>query len=780
MATTANSRPAGTAYAFAYTAVQSGAAASMNVYVDSPSKATNLIAGIYSSRSGHPYTLLAYGQDPAPTAGQWNQVSLTSPTTLTAGQKYWIAILGTGGTLNFRDSAKGNCSQNNYQTNLNALPASFWGGTGYSACSLSAYATSASVTQAPVNSALPVVSGTAQQGSTLSVANGTWSNGPTSYGYQWQDCDASGSSCASISGATSSSYNLAATDVSHTVRALVSATNAGGTGQATSAATAAVAAPPAPPTPSAPTASFSYSPANPVTGQTVSFDGTASTCAAAPCSYSWADDPPTGGSWPLGAGSAITFKFTGVGTKYVTLSVTDGLGRTATVEHDLGVASGAPSNTAAPSVSGSAQVGQALTAAPGTWTGTPSYAYQWQDCDSTGSNCASIAGATAGTYTVASGDVNHTLEVAVTATNGSGTATASSPATAVVSDTTINSAPLVTGSPTQTLNCFASPGACGYPDPSYNGGNVGVSNCSALPAWTPTDLPSADYVKSGNQITITASGVTIQGYNVSGYFFYVDAPNFTLNGDCVTFDGSTWAGGQSSSTAVWGASPASGLTVENSTIQGANASTGSDETLITSGGAPNATIKNNVLQNAVEDINGIGTGSVVENNYVNANGNQAGSHAEDLFEADVAGVTIDHNTLLNPFDQSAVIFAQVNSSGAPCDNQFKITSNLIAGGGWPLMLCAHAGSVGTSAMTVQNNAFARCLGTSSYDAAIGGYYCGSTAPGTSGSAIGAGADSHGYWPGAGFFGMDAVDYWSSVGWASASNYWDDNGSSVNW
>ena len=87
------------------------------------------------------------------------------------------------------------------------------------------------------------MSGTATQGQTLTTSNGTWSNGPTSFEYAWRDCDTSGNNCTTISGATANSYTLTANDVGHTVRATVTATNAGGSAPATSAQTAVVAAP---------------------------------------------------------------------------------------------------------------------------------------------------------------------------------------------------------------------------------------------------------------------------------------------------------------------------------------------------------------------------------------------------------------------------------------------------------------------------------------------------------------------------------------------------------
>ena len=56
-------------------------------------------------------------------------------------------------------------------------------------------AASGSGSVAPINNSLPIVTGTAQSGATLSSTAGTWLNSPTSYGYQWQRCSSGGSSC---------------------------------------------------------------------------------------------------------------------------------------------------------------------------------------------------------------------------------------------------------------------------------------------------------------------------------------------------------------------------------------------------------------------------------------------------------------------------------------------------------------------------------------------------------------------------------------------------------
>jgi hypothetical protein len=93
------------------------------------------------------------------------------------------------------------------------------------------------------------------------------------------------------------------------------------------------------------------------------------------------------------------------------------------------------SSTPEPSVVGSAILGQTLSARDGGWTGDQvQFTYQWERCaDTNDSSCAPIAGATAPTYTVTTGDLASRLRFVVTGRNRLGSDSATSPSTAFAS-----------------------------------------------------------------------------------------------------------------------------------------------------------------------------------------------------------------------------------------------------------------------------------------------------------------------------------------------------------
>lgn len=160
--------------------------------------------------------------------------------------------------------------------------------------------------------------------------------------------------------------------------------------------------------------------------------------------YQWVRCPTSGGA-PDGAdcaviGGASTTAYVvssgDVGARLrVRVTASNADGSTVAASNATAEISGqaGPPNTARPAIAGSAVVGQTLVATPGTWTGSGiSYAYAWSRCDASGGACTLISGATQTTYKLVSGDAGKTIRVAVTATNTTGSNTATSPQTAVV------------------------------------------------------------------------------------------------------------------------------------------------------------------------------------------------------------------------------------------------------------------------------------------------------------------------------------------------------------
>lgn len=188
---------------------------------------------------------------------------------------------------------------------------------------------------APTNIGAVTISGNAVLDSTLISTSGTWiGTAPVVYTYQWQQCDATGSTCTNILGATSATYVARSADVGMTLRSNVTATNAAGSVSASSAVSAAV------------------------------------------------------------------------------------------------IGSVAPVNTVAPALIPGLekQPGFVWGVTTGTWTSTPAptYTYQWERCDLSGTVCEDIVGETSSSYVLQDADVFSQVRAQVTAINSAGSATAPS------------------------------------------------------------------------------------------------------------------------------------------------------------------------------------------------------------------------------------------------------------------------------------------------------------------------------------------------------------------
>lgn len=145
----------------------------------------------------------------------------------------------------------------------------------------------------------------------------------------------------------------------------------------------------------------------------------------------------------------------------VTATNTGGSASATSSAVNVGVSQSAPVNQSAPAITGTAVQGGSLACSSGTWSGSPTgYGYQWNRDGS------AIGGATGTSYVVQAADVGHTLTCTVTATNGAGSAAATSagvtPTTATVTGpvgVSINAAAVFTNSPGVTLTIHEPAGA---------------------------------------------------------------------------------------------------------------------------------------------------------------------------------------------------------------------------------------------------------------------------------------------------------------------------------
>jgi hypothetical protein len=188
-----------------------------------------------------------------------------------------------------------------------------------------------------------------------------------------------------------------------------------------------------------------------------------------------------------------------------------------------------PVNSAAPTISGTTTFGQVLTTTTGTWSNSPTYTYQWSRSASSGGSYTNISGATSSTYNLVAVDVGQYLKSTVTATNGSGSASATSSATTQIAKATpafsawsnvtktfgdaiyTVTAPSVTGSLAGSFSYSSNNLAV----ISISGSNftvAGGGTATITATFTPTDSVSYNTAATTNTVTVNKaaqSAITI-------------------------------------------------------------------------------------------------------------------------------------------------------------------------------------------------------------------------------------------------------------------------------
>jgi hypothetical protein len=381
-----DSLKAGRLRAFRLRAHASGLAAKVRLYIDGQSGAKTVLVGLYRNEGGHPGALLDTGLISSPRGGAWNTLPFVLHE-LVSGHAYWLALLAEGGKLRYRSRTGGRCrSETSGERHLSTLPRSWHAGGSltHSACPISAYALA-------VAASLPQTGGAGAHvfaaGPRVAFAPLPPSGLPPSGG---------------------------------------------------ETPPVAVSPPPAPKNTVLPTIAGTPKQDSTLTASKGTWSGSPTGY-----SYQWQDCDSAGNSCTNVGSAATTYKLgasdVGHTIRVVVIANNAGGATSATSQATAVVAAKpplpptAPVNTALPVVGGTVSVEGTLTASKGTWSGRPtSYAYQWQDCDTSGGACTNIGGASASTHKVTSGEVGHTVRVVLTATNTGGSTPASSVHTSII------------------------------------------------------------------------------------------------------------------------------------------------------------------------------------------------------------------------------------------------------------------------------------------------------------------------------------------------------------
>ncbi|HEY2181653.1 MAG TPA: hypothetical protein VGH09_08290, partial [Solirubrobacteraceae bacterium] len=282
----------------------------------------------------------------------------------------------------------------------------------------------------PVNTVAPSITGTPKDEQRLKAVKGVWTGQPTiHYSYAWSRCNQSGEACEAIASAARASYHATHADVGHTLRVKVTATNELGKSSEVSEPTAVV-TPSAPVRKALPKVSGVKEDGQLLTASNGIWKGTPPFSYA----YTWEECDTLGLNCSVIPGAqASTYRPTtpeiGKRLRAIVTAKNVVSSASSTSLPTSRLKAGPPVNVGSPSIEGTLQEGQTLTASIGNWAGTGpfKFSYQWQRCSVLGGGCEAISGAVGASYVATGEDIAHNLSVVVTASNSLGMASATSP-----------------------------------------------------------------------------------------------------------------------------------------------------------------------------------------------------------------------------------------------------------------------------------------------------------------------------------------------------------------
>lgn len=363
----------------------------------------------------------------------------------------------------------------------------------------------------PVNVTDPTASGTLKVGKTLSTTTGTWSGTETiEFEYQWQRCTTNqANTCTDIDGAESSTYTLTLADFGKYLRSVVTAQNdvpTFGLIQEESALVGTVgAADGSLPGDNQQSAASISGPGLPQSGNTLTAQSWLFNPAATTTSFRWYRCTTTNeSSCTLVPGVSGTqyllsdadvdrrIRVRVVGTNQFGTTTLGFSGATNIIFPQAATA------LVAPSLEGTAQVGQSLAAHVGAWKfpGT-TYERQWYRCEADGGSCQTLSGQKGSIYTLTADDLGKRVRAEIKAdSNGPNTFPApvfvNTPLSAVVAAAPAQNAGAGGPAPQEAPAQQQQQNAAAPPPPAAD---------TIAPALTAVSLASSK-VKAGGALTI--------------------------------------------------------------------------------------------------------------------------------------------------------------------------------------------------------------------------------------------------------------------------------------